>query len=475
MSYIDYSREPRSDIAFVDMKSFYASIECIDRGLSPLRTSLCVMSRADNSNGLILASSPTFKRVFGKSNVGRSYDLPFNILTRRFNYRVAQREGWKVTTDFVNYIESWAKHTLIVSPRMDRYIEKNLQIQHIFHEFASPKDILTYSIDESFLDLSSSINYFIPSNELTRKEKLDALADRIQYHIWKETGIISTVGLSNSNPLLAKLALDNDAKYAEKMRANWSYEDVEEKVWQIKQLTDFWGIGPRMAKRLQKLGIFTIKALANSNPDLLKKELGIIGLQLWFHANGVDESNVHQPYIPKARGIGNSQILPRDYILQSDIELVLKEMAEHVARRLRRKQKKATTVALFLGYSKGQSGKPINAQMKIDPASSNKIISQTVIMLFRKHYKGHIVRQIGVRCDDLVDQSLEVFSLFDDYDQKEKENQLEATIDTIRDQFGVLSLQKASSLLEASRVAERSQLIGGHSASNVKERKKSYD
>lgn len=113
--------------------------------------------------------------------------------------------------------------------------------------------------------------------------------------------------------------------------------------------------------------------------------------------------------------------------------------------------------------------------MKIDPASSNKIISQTVIMLFRKHYKGHIVRQIGVRCDDLVDQSLEVFSLFDDYDQKEKENQLEATIDTIRDQFGVLSLQKASSLLEASRVAERSQLIGGHSASNVKERKKSYD
>lgn len=114
MSYIDYSREPRSDIAFVDMKSFYASIECIDRGLSPLRTSLCVMSRADNSNGLILASSPTFKRVFGKSNVGRSYDLPFNIHTRRFNYRVAQREGWKVTTDFVNYIESWAKHTLIV-------------------------------------------------------------------------------------------------------------------------------------------------------------------------------------------------------------------------------------------------------------------------------------------------------------------------------------------------------------------------
>lgn len=86
MGYIDYSKEPQSDIAFVDMKSFYASVECIDRGLNPLTTSLCLMSRSDNSNGLILASSPTFKKVFGKKNVGRSYDLPFDVQTRKFNY-----------------------------------------------------------------------------------------------------------------------------------------------------------------------------------------------------------------------------------------------------------------------------------------------------------------------------------------------------------------------------------------------------
>ncbi len=85
MSMIDYKREPKSDIAFVDMKSFYASVECASRGLHPLKTSLCVMSRADNSNGLILASSPLFKEVFGKSNVGRAYDLPFDISTRKFD------------------------------------------------------------------------------------------------------------------------------------------------------------------------------------------------------------------------------------------------------------------------------------------------------------------------------------------------------------------------------------------------------
>ncbi|CYV46388.1 ImpB/MucB/SamB family protein [Streptococcus suis] len=88
MGYIDYSKEPRSDIAFVDMKSFYASIECVERGLHPLHTSLCVMSRADNSAGLILASSPMFKKIFGKANVGRSYDLPFDINTRKFAIRM---------------------------------------------------------------------------------------------------------------------------------------------------------------------------------------------------------------------------------------------------------------------------------------------------------------------------------------------------------------------------------------------------
>lgn len=93
MGYFDYSREPKSDIAFVDMKSFYASVECVKSGLHPLKTSLCVMSRADNSTGLILASSPLFKKIFGKSNVGRAYDLPFDIKTRKFSYYNARKQG----------------------------------------------------------------------------------------------------------------------------------------------------------------------------------------------------------------------------------------------------------------------------------------------------------------------------------------------------------------------------------------------
>lgn len=467
MGLIDYSREPRADIAFIDMKSFYASVECVERGKHPLTTSLCVMSRADNANGLILASSPTFKKVFGKENVGRSYDLPFDIETRKFSYYNAKRQGIEITPQYVRYIEEWAKRTLIVPPRMGLYIEKNMEIQKILEEYATKEEILPYSIDEGFIDLTSSLNYFVHDKTLSRKDKLDLVSSRIQHDVWAKTGIYSTVGMSNSNPLLAKLALDNEAKKTPTMRANWSYEDVETKVWGIAKLTDFWGIGKRTEKRLNKLGIYTVKDLANSNPDLLKKEFGVIGVQHWFHANGVDESNVKEPYRPKSKGLGNSQVLPRDYVVQYEIELVLKEMAEQVAIRLRRARKKTTNVAIFIGHSKSEQKRPINTQMRIEPTQSTKTLSEVVITLFRKKYTGGAVRSIGVRYENFVSEDIVTYSLFDDVEAIEKTEKLERTIDDVRERFGFLAIQKASALAEGSRTIERSKLIGGHSAGGL--------
>lgn len=467
MGYIDYSREPRSDIAFIDMKSFYASVECVDRGLNPLHTSLCVMSRADNSAGLILASSPVFKKVFGKNNVGRSYDIPFDIKTRKFNYYNAKRQGIEITPRYVSYIENWAKRTLIVPPRMDRYIEKNIEIQHVFQNFASPEDILPYSIDEGFIDLTASLNYFVHDDNMGRKVKLDVVSSKIQHDIWKKTGIISTVGMSNANPLLAKLALDNEAKKTPTMRANWSYEDVETKVWNIPVMTDFWGIGSRTEKRLHKLGVTSIKELANFNPDILKKEFGVNGVQLWFHANGVDKSNVHEPYKPKSHGLGNSQVLPTDYIRQREMEIVLAEMAEQVAIRLRHEHKKATVVHIAVGYSKYEMKAPINAQMKIEPTNITKVLIDTVLRLFRNKYSNGAVRSIGISYSGFVDENYSLISLFDDTEIVEKEEKLQSAIDTNRDKFGFLAVQKGTVLLDSSRNIARSKLVGGHSAGGL--------
>lgn len=462
MGIIDYSREPTSDIAFVDMKSFYASVECVERGLHPLKTSLCVMSRSDNSNGLILASSPVFKKVFGKENVGRSRDLPFDIETRKFSFEKARRQNIPITKDYVNYIETWAKNTLIVPPRMAFYIEENLKIQKVFEKFASVDEIYPYSIDEGFLDLTSSLNYFVRDSGLSRREKLDIVCAKIQNEIRKETGIFSTVGMSNSNPLLAKLALDNEAKKTPTMRANWSYKDVEKKVWNIENLTDFWGIGSRTAKRLNKLFIYSIRDLANSDPDRLAKEFGIMGVQLWFHANGVDESNLKEPYIPKSKGIGNSQVLPRNYTDQREIEIVLSEMAEQVAIRLRRIKKKANTIAIYIGFSYEEKRRSINVQKKIRPSQSTEVLTREVLSLFREKYGGGAVRNIGIRYDNLTDEDYSIFTLFEDVKKIEKMENLDKAIDKIRDKYGYMAIQKATSLMEGSRAKERSTLIGGH-------------
>lgn len=467
MGYFNYSREPKSDIAFIDMKSFYASVECVERGLHPLKTSLCVMSRADNSNGLILASSPMFKKVFGKSNVGRVYDLPFDIHTRKFSYYNAKRQGLEITPEYIRYIEEWAKVTFIVPPRMSLYIEKNIEIQRVLQNYGSPEDILPYSIDEGFIDLTGSLNYFVTDKTISKKEKLDIVSSKIQHDIYRKTGIFSTVGMSNSNPLLAKLALDNEAKKTKTMRANWSYEDVESKVWGIQEMTDFWGIGSRMKKRLNALGIMSIKELANSNPDILKAHLGINGVDLFFHANGIDESNVHKPYKPKSNGIGNSQVLPRDYIRQREIEIVLSEMAEQVAVRLRKAGKKTTCVSIGVGYSRSENKKSIHAQMKIEPTNQTETLKNHVLSLFHKKYSFGAVRSISIYYSQLVDESFGLISLFDDVEKIEKEERLQSAIDTIRQEFGFTSLLKANALAEGSRVIARSKLVGGHSAGGL--------
>ncbi len=462
MGQIDYTREPCADIAFIDMKSFYASVECVKRGLHPLKASLCVMSRADNAHGLILAASPTFKQVFGKGNVGRSRDLPFDIESRKFSYEKAKRQNIYITREYVRHIEDWAAKTWIVPPRMALYIEENIKIQRVLQDFAAKEEICPYSIDEGFVDLTSSLEYFVRDPALSREEKLDALSARIQRAIWEETGVYSTVGMSNANPLLAKLALDNEAKTTKNMRANWSYGDVERKVWGIPRLTDFWGIGERTARRLEKLYIYSIRDLANANPDRLKRELGIIGVQLWFHANGVDESHISRPYVPKTRGIGNSQVLPRNYTDIYEIELVLREMAEQVAIRLRRIQKKTALVALYIGFGYEEGLSSIQASKKVAPTHSTEELTGHVLALFRGRYAGGAVRHIGLRYDRLTDEEYGVFTLFDKVECIEKRERLDRALDAIRDRYGYISVQKANCLMEGSRVRERSRLIGGH-------------
>ena len=432
-----YELEPVGDYAFIDMKSFYASCELVALGLHPLQHLLVVMSATDNTSGLILSSSPMAKKKLGIKNVSRKWDLP----------TVEENPAMK--------------NLIIAPPRMNYYIQENLKIQHVLQNYAPDEDILWYSIDEAVIDLTKSLNYFVPGS-LDRRTKLAIVCGQIQRDIRAATGIFSTIGMSNSNPLLAKLALDNEAKNVPSLRALWNYEDVPKKVWTIPQLTDFWGIGHRTAQRLQLLGICSIKELANTSPQLLQQTFGVMGLQLYHHANGIDRTQLSKRYLPKSTTIGNSQILPRDYT-GLEIEVVIREMAEQVAIRIRRKQLKTTSIHLFIGYSRDEINKGFSRQMKIEETNATTPIAKALLFLFAKFYDGTSkIRQIGVSYGKLIPDNGDQLDLFTDSTTQQKKANLEMILDRIREKYGFSSIVRTSSALPYARSLKRAGLVGGH-------------
>lgn len=431
----DYDKEPSRDILCIDCKSFYASCEAVARGLNPLKTKLVVMSYPSDSvrergSGLILASSPMAKKAFGISNVSRARDLPF----------------------------PYPEDLVIAPPRMNLYMTVHRQINEIFRCYVDDQNVATYSVDETFLDVTDSLSYF---NCKTAYE----LAKIIQIHVYKDTGIYTTVGIGD-NPLLAKLALDNEAKHTRDMKAEWRYEDVVSKLWKIETITDFWGIGSRTALRLKRMGIDTIEQLAHANYHHLKKEMGVIGMQLYAHAWGIDRTFLGEHYIPKSKSIGNSQVLNRDYTNKQEIIVVIREMADQVATRLRKENKYTKCIGLWIGYSLSyidETGKTgFSKQVKIEATSNSARIAEALLQIFDQYYDVQVVRNLGINCTQLENPTQDQLSLFEPLEIKDRDRKLDQVVDDVRSKFGFTKLVYASSLTQGGRAIARSSLVGGH-------------
>lgn len=406
---------------------FYASVELIEKGLHPLKHMLVVMSKAENTgNGLVLSASPLAKKTLGISNVSRANEVPDD------------------------------PRLLVVPPRMNLYIAKNLEINNIFRRYIADEDLVEYSIDESLLYLTPSLNYF----GKTAKE----LAKEIQRVILDETGLYCTVGLGD-NPLLAKVSMDIEAKHNHDFFAEWRYKDVPEKLWPIKPLSEMWGIGSRYEKRLNRKGILSVKDLAAYNPYFLKQSFGVMGEQLYAHAWGIDRTSFREvPIVSRpARSYGNSQVLPRNYTEIRDIKVVLREITEQVASRLRRHHAQTKCVHLFIGNAYGEDGKGFSHQKKIPLTNQSKKLIEYVFELFNKHYKkGTAIRHIGVTFSQLEFTDTLQLSLFEEPEQEITQAKLDSLIDQVRFKYGFSSLIHASSLLDAGTAVKRSSLVGGH-------------
>lgn len=366
----DYSKEPRKDVLCIDVKSFYASVECVERGLDSLKTMLIVMSGADNAGGLVLAASPMAKKVLGISNVTRKDEVPDH------------------------------PELLTVPPRMNLYMKRNSEINNLLKRFVADEDHSVFSVDESFIDITASLKYF-------NCDTAYRLAKIIQRVIYNHMGLYVTIGIGD-NPLLAKLTIDNEAKNTTGFVAECRYEDVQEKVWAISPITEFCGIGKRMAARLKLSGIESIYDLAHADPYLLNHRFGVMGLQLYAHSWGIDRRFLGEKrQVAKEKSFGNSQVLPRDYARRDQVELVLKELSDQVATRLRNANCQTECVSIFVDYSKGQVDGLVRSgwrkQLKIARSNNTKVLTEHVLKLFRENYvPGMDIRNLGVSFGKLV-------------------------------------------------------------------------
>lgn len=432
---MDYRKEPHGVYFLIDNKSFYASVEATLRGLNPLKELLVVMSEADNAgSGLILATSPMAKKIFHlKANVSRQRDLPQD------------------------------PRLIVVPPRMNLYIKRNLQINSIFREFAAEKDVWPYSIDESIIDMTHSWRLFGDSPK--------QVARLIQIKVRKELGLYTTVGIGD-NPLQAKIALDIYAKHNPELIAEIHYQTVPEKIWTINELTDVWSIAKRTKKRLNRLGIHNMYELAHVNPFYLKQELGLIGEQLFAISWGIDRTNLSDNLKPKNHSIGNSQVLPRDYFNQAEIETVIKEMGQQVASRLRHHHKQVRCISLTVTYSySGDDSERggFSVARNIDVTDKDWEINQALIYMFENYWQGQPVRNLAVYSSKLVTKVAQQLDFFTPIKtQCAKEDKL-AVIDQIRARYGFKSIVYANSLLKGGTAINRSSLVGGHNGGNAYE------
>ncbi|MGY3765624.1 Y-family DNA polymerase [Vagococcus vulneris] len=421
--YFDYNLEPIHETLCVDMKSFYASIECVARGLNPLKALLVVMSHPESGGGLALAASPMAKKELGITNITRRYEIPED------------------------------PRLLIVPPRMNMYIKTNIKINNIFRRYVADEDILIYSIDESFIRVTASKKLF----------GMSAYEFACQFHkdIFKETGLYCTIGIGD-NMLLSKLALDNEAKCTPEKIASWHYQNVPEKVWKITPMTDFWGINKRTEKRLNRMGIATIKELAAYDFFRMKESLGVIGQQLIAHAWGIDRTDISDTYTPRSKSIGNSQVLLKDYTKRAEIRIIIREMAEQVATRLRKQGMKTACVHLTIGYSKNESEKGFSRQMTIPATNQSRQLADYCLILFKRYDAGYAIRNISISFSKLENGTLLQLNLFESPNESISNQELDNTIDVIRQRYGFQSIVRASSYLEGATAIKRSTLIGGH-------------
>ena len=408
----------------IDLKTFYASVECVERGLDPFNTNLIVADPTRGKGTICLAISPKMK-MLGVKNRCRIFEIPPTI----------------------KYI--------IATPRMKKYIEYSANIYAIYLKYFAKEDIHVYSIDEAFMDVTKYLKLY--------KLNPIELAKKIIKDIFKTYGITATAGIG-TNMYLAKIALDITAKHNPQNIGYLDEKKYKQELWHHKPLSDFWQIGRGIERRLNKMRIFDMYDIAHTEQKRLYKEFGVNAEYLIDHSWGKETCTIAdiKAYKPKTNSVTNSQILFEDYSFIK-ARLVLKEMVELGSLRLIESNLVTDTISLYIGYSKNV----IKATGGTRKISNYTNIYSELLKAFLEVYdkttdKSVPIRRIGVNFTNVIETENVQLSLFKNQEKVDEERKLELAMCGIKNKMGKNAIIRGMDLEEGATTMMRNKLIGGH-------------
>ncbi|WP_417061245.1 DNA repair protein [Enorma massiliensis] len=459
---MDEARERDGERTYlcIDLKTFYASVECIDRGLDPFLTKLVVADPTRGDTTICLAISPAMKAL-GVRNRCRIFEIPRGI----------------------EYIKAM--------PRMRRYMEVSARIYGVYLRYVSPDDIHPYSIDECFIDATPYLKLY----------DIDArsFAEKLMSEVRRDTGVCATAGIG-PNLFLAKVALDITAKHVADNIGVLDEESFRAQIWPHRPITDIWGIGPGIAARLAKYHVYDLMGVAALDEQILYREFGVNAEYLIDHAFGREPTTIAeiQAYRPAASSYVNGQVLPCNYTFE-EAHTVLKEMIDASVLELVERGQVTNHISLSVGYAAGAGGTTtgdgLASPSRANPGDvfvgehgkrrlgtkgygraggSRKLAGFTnsyrkLMAAFDELWSERVSRDVPIRrmsvgLGNLVPEEFATIDLFTDMATDKREHDLQRAVLAVKGKFGKNALLRGMSLTEKATARERNEQVGGHHA-----------
>ena len=490
----------------IDLKSFYASVECIERGLDPLNTNLVVADESRTEKTVCLAITPSLKQ-YGLGGRARLFEVIQKV--KSINYERRKNNNYKKFNS-KSFLDSELKkdrtlelNFIIAPPQMKKYMKYSTDIYKIYLKYLAPEDIFVYSIDEVFCDITTYLSMY----KMTAKE----LVSKIIKDVYDTTGITATAGIG-TNMYLAKVCMDIVAKHTEPNEIGVRIAELDEMsyrklLWNHKPLTSFWRVGKGIANKLEKNGLYTMGDIARcslNNENLLYKLFGVNAELLIDHAWGWEPTTIEdvKAYKPERNSISSGQVLHSPYKYEK-AKLIVREMIDLLSLDLTDKHLVTKQLVLDIGYDIENLTNPTirrlyDGEITIDGygrevpkhshgtinldynTSSTKVLSKKCIELFdRIVNKNLLIRKINITAcnvinenkakNEVVFEQLNLFCSTNDSEQnieekkkQEEDNKLQHTLINIKNKYGKNSILKGMNLEEGATTIDRNNQVGGH-------------